>query len=78
MNTICAVSQVFQMSIKYLVFREYLIIEMQKYIKAHAIISKLPLGVTLNTVFLKASFFGFQVKLFSNKKEAKEWLEEYL
>lgn len=58
--------------------RDYLTEEMPKYIKAQAIISKAPLDTSLNSTFLKISFSGFQIRMFSNEVEAKEWLKLYL
>lgn len=58
--------------------RKYLISEMPKYVKAHAILSSQPLGSTLNNTFINLSFSGFPLKIFYNVDEAKEWLKEYL
>ncbi len=58
--------------------RDYLASEMPKYIKAQAIISATPLDTTLNSTFLKVSFLGFPVRIFTNKEEGKDWLKLYL
>jgi len=58
--------------------REFLIREMPKFIKAQAIISDTPLTGMHTSAFIKLSWQGFPVKIFSAQKEAEEWLEGYL
>jgi len=58
--------------------RDFFIAEMPKYIKAQAIITQSPLDTSLNATFMKISFLGFPVRIFTNKEDAKEWLKLYL
>lgn len=58
--------------------RNFMTSEMPKYIKAHAIVTSVPLTSSLTSTFMKFNFLDFPVKLFSNVEEAKEWLKEYL
>jgi hypothetical protein len=58
--------------------REYFVIEMPKYIKAHGLITDSPLQSTLAIAFVKLSVQGFPIKLCSNETDGKKWLKEYL
>ncbi len=58
--------------------REYFANELPKYVKALAIISKVPLPGTLTTAVIKLSFTGFPINQFSTEEEAKEWLKTFL
>lgn len=55
--------------------REYLIVEMPRYVKAQAIISPKHLETSLNSTFLKISFEGFPIRMFNNETEARTWLK---
>lgn len=55
-----------------------IISEMPKYIKVHVIVSKSILDATQTNMFVKLSWNGFAVRLFSNELEAKEWLKMFL
>lgn len=57
---------------------QYLAEEQPKYIKAMAIVSDTPFGTSQVNTFLKMTFLNFPVMKFSNEKEAKKWLKEYL
>ncbi|MES2589005.1 MAG: STAS/SEC14 domain-containing protein [Bacteroidota bacterium] len=52
--------------------------ELPKYIKALAIISEVKLNGTHVNTFLKLTFSGLPIQLFSNENDAKEWLKDYL
>jgi hypothetical protein len=58
--------------------RDYIATELPKYIKAHAVVSVVPLERTLSTTFIRLNEVGIPINLFSNEKEAKEWLKTFL
>lgn len=58
--------------------REFLVREMPKYVKAHAIISDQPFENGKLKTFMNLSFSGFPVAVFPNKEEALQWLKEHL
>lgn len=58
--------------------REYLVSEIPLYFKAIAVLSKKPLQAALTNVFIKLNFKRFPVKLFTNEREARAWLKEYM
>lgn len=57
---------------------EYISTEHPKYLKAIAILSTVPLEPTQVSTFLKYNFSNFPVMKFSNEKDAREWLKQYL
>lgn len=58
--------------------RDFMTSEIPKYIKAHAIVTSVPLTSSQTNTFIKFNFLDFPVKLFPNVEDAKEWLKEYL
>jgi len=57
---------------------QYLAEEQPKYINAIAIISDSPFETSQVNTFLKMTFLNFPVMKFSDEKEAKKWLKDYL
>ena len=57
--------------------RSYLMTEMPKYIKAHAVISEVPFKGTKFKTFINLNFSGIPVALFPNEAEAKKWLKDF-
>ena len=57
--------------------RIYLGRELPKYIKAAASISQSPMGRMLANVFLGLGTTTFPAKVFSNEKNAREWLMQF-
>lgn len=58
--------------------REYVTKEAPKYIKAHAIVTDIPLDSTRIVTFMKLAFVGYPIQLCSTVVEAEEWLKNYL
>ena len=58
--------------------REYLASELQKYIKAQAIISAKPLDGTIATAFETINSAGYPMNQFTNEAEAKNWLKQFI
>lgn len=58
--------------------RDYIELELKNVYKAMAIIAYSPLGRMIGNIFFKLNSPSFPTKMFSNEKEAKEWLKQYL
>lgn len=58
--------------------RDYTAVQLQHISKAMAIISSTPLGKTLGRIFLQLDGQPYPARMFSNEKEAKEWLLNYI
>lgn len=58
--------------------RDYMVAEMPKYIKAHAIITSSEFKGTLLSAVLQLNLAGFPVMKFATEEEAKEWLASSL
>ena len=57
--------------------RELIVSEMPKYIKAHAVLVDKMMENSLNSTFLRLSWQGYPVMIFTDEKEAIEWLLEF-
>jgi hypothetical protein len=55
--------------------RDFIVAEMPKYIKAHAIVSEIPIQRTIATLFEKLSTSNYIMNQFTNEIEAKVWLK---
>ncbi len=58
--------------------RDYVNAEYPKIALAVAIISKSPLGKMMANLYFNLKHHSFPARIFTNEKEAKEWLEKYL
>ena len=58
--------------------RDYAAEEMPKLVIAIAMISRSPLGRMVANLFFGLKPPSYPTKMFSNEKEAKEWLKQYL
>ena len=58
--------------------REYTAIKLQEVFKAMAIISNTPLGNTIGKIFLQLEGQPYPTAMFSEIKDAKQWLIQYL
>lgn len=58
--------------------RDFLIAEMKKHIKAHAIVSEAEFKGSLMSTVLQLNWAGFPVMKFATEEEAREWLLQYM
>jgi hypothetical protein len=54
--------------------REYITIELPKYIKAMALISATQLGSAIGNFFIKVNPQAYPTQFFNNPQDAEEWL----
>lgn len=58
--------------------REFITIELPKYIKAMALVSNTTMGKAIGTIFTQLSSSPYPTATFETKEEAVEWLKQYL
>jgi hypothetical protein len=56
--------------------REYITIELPKYIKAMALISATQLGAAIGNFFIKVNSQAYPTQFFNNSQDAQQWLKK--
>jgi hypothetical protein len=57
---------------------DYMSLEISKYVKAMALVSRTPTGKTVGRAFQLLNISDCAVAIFDNRKDALDWLRQYL